>query len=171
MAIHTMKHPNAKKVRLNLEVKANPQNPEYLPPYPKLVQKIVQIVKDNHFANRVCYSSFDLDILQAIRNIDLKADLGIIFEADTLIHYGADIHDWTGFITQKAQDLGATMAAAEATLLSNSSVQILHEAGLKVIPWTVNREKDCIRLLEMGVDGIITDYPEKIIQLRDDLGE
>lgn len=37
-----------------------------------------------------------------------------------------------------------------------------HEKGVKVIPWTVNETKTMLKLIEMGVDGIITDYPDRI---------
>jgi glycerophosphoryl diester phosphodiesterase len=37
--------------------------------------------------------------------------------------------------------------------------------GLKVIPWTVNEVADAERLIEMGVDGVITDYPDRMIAL------
>jgi glycerophosphoryl diester phosphodiesterase len=34
--------------------------------------------------------------------------------------------------------------------------------GLRVIVWTVNTEKDIARMLELGVDGIISDYPDRV---------
>jgi glycerophosphoryl diester phosphodiesterase len=42
----------------------------------------------------------------------------------------------------------------------------LHEQGVKIVPWTVNEEKDVTRLLKIGVDGIITDYPELADKFR-----
>lgn len=39
---------------------------------------------------------------------------------------------------------------------------MLHAKGIKVIPWTVNEVGDMKKLMEMGVDGIITDYPNRI---------
>ena len=37
-----------------------------------------------------------------------------------------------------------------------------HELGLRVIPWTVNDEKDVRRLVELGIDGLISDYPDRL---------
>jgi glycerophosphoryl diester phosphodiesterase len=51
-------------------------------------------------------------------------------------------------------------------LVDNKMVSELHEKGVKVIPWTVNEEKDATRLLKIGVDGIITDYPELADKFR-----
>lgn len=44
-------------------------------------------------------------------------------------------------------------------LLTKSQVEEIHEKGMKVIPWTVNSEREMRELIEMGVDGLITDYP------------
>ena len=170
VTINSMDHPNAKKVRLNLEVKAKPQTPHYLPSQEAIAQKIVQIVNGNGFEGRICYTSFDFEMLQQMRNADPSADLGLIFEEATLTYYGVDPNDWTGFIAKTATALNAKIAAPDFCLLSASNIAALHEANLRVIPWTVNQQKDLTQLVEMGVDGIITDYPEKMLQLRADLG-
>ena len=44
-------------------------------------------------------------------------------------------------------------------------VNSLHKKGIKVIPWTVNNEKDMTKLINKGVDGIISDYPDKLIEV------
>ena len=51
-------------------------------------------------------------------------------------------------------------------LLNKDEVDVIHDSNMKVIPWTVNRKEDMINLLKMGVDGIITDYPNIAIPLR-----
>jgi glycerophosphoryl diester phosphodiesterase len=47
-------------------------------------------------------------------------------------------------------------------------VEWLHENGMLVIPWTVNNIKDMKDMIEMGVDGIITDYPNLIREIDPD---
>jgi glycerophosphoryl diester phosphodiesterase len=47
-------------------------------------------------------------------------------------------------------------------LLSKEKVQQLHALGMKVIPWTVNTTEEMKRIKAMKVDGIITDYPDRI---------
>jgi glycerophosphoryl diester phosphodiesterase len=48
-------------------------------------------------------------------------------------------------------------------LLTPSLVAAAHRRGLKVIPWTINREADMRRLLSWGVDGLNTDYPDRLL--------
>lgn len=50
-------------------------------------------------------------------------------------------------------------------LLNRHSIKKLHQSGIKVIPWTVNEIKDMEKLINDDVDGIITDYPDRLIQL------
>ena len=45
-----------------------------------------------------------------------------------------------------------------------------HELGLPVIPWTVNTTADMARLMDLGVDGIITDYPARLRTLMEERG-
>jgi glycerophosphoryl diester phosphodiesterase len=47
-------------------------------------------------------------------------------------------------------------------LLRKKGIKKLHEMGIKVVPWTVNNVKAMKKLKRMGVDGIITDYPNLI---------
>ena len=45
------------------------------------------------------------------------------------------------------------------------NVEISHEENLPVNVWTVNKEDDMLRMIEYGVDGIMTDYPTKLRDL------
>ncbi|MEL6124353.1 MAG: glycerophosphodiester phosphodiesterase family protein [Bacteroidota bacterium] len=48
-------------------------------------------------------------------------------------------------------------------LLSEKSVTYLHEQEIDVIPWTVNSDDDISKMIALGVDGIISDYPDRVI--------
>ena len=49
--------------------------------------------------------------------------------------------------------------------VTKQNVELAHKHGLATCVWTVNREKDIIRMIEYGVDGIITDYPKKVQEI------
>ena len=51
----------------------------------------------------------------------------------------------------------------------NSSVNEIQESGFPVIPWTVNRQDEMKTLIQLGVAGIITDYPDSLKMLLDEL--
>jgi len=54
--------------------------------------------------------------------------------------------------------------------LTAQQVGQAHALGLKVLPWTVNQRADMARLMDMGVDGIITDYPDVLRELMNERG-
>ena len=65
------------------------------------------------------------------------------------------------------------LAAAGATVLWQNQVMVdkalvdeLHRAGRRLIAWTANSDADVTRLIAAGVDGICTDYPERVVALR-----
>lgn len=55
-------------------------------------------------------------------------------------------------------------------LVTKRIVELAHEAGLAVIPWTVNRPQDILDQLKLEVDGLITDYPSRLIHIIQDTG-
>ncbi len=63
------------------------------------------------------------------------------------------------------QELGFTpdIYSPYFMLLTEDRINDLHRLGIKVIPWTVNKPDDIIRLKILGVDGIITDYPDRAV--------
>ena len=56
----------------------------------------------------------------------------------------------------------ADLYCPDVNFLDEPQVRQLHEAGVRVLPWTVNDEADWERLLGWGVDGITTDYPDRL---------
>jgi len=54
--------------------------------------------------------------------------------------------------------------------LSAEQVKEAQALGLKVLPWTVNQRADMARMMDMGVDGLITDYPDVLRDLMDERG-
>ncbi len=149
--IANLSHPNAKKVRLNLEIKRQPGSPQYTPPPAPFVEKILQIVKKHQFASRVSYSSFDPAILAEVRKQEPKARMAFLFDLDGVIEY--------------AKKLGAEVFSPEHTLIQDKEmVDRLHEMGFKVVLWTVNDLSRASELMDLGVDGLITDYPEDFLK-------
>jgi glycerophosphoryl diester phosphodiesterase len=65
---------------------------------------------------------------------------------------------------------GATIYSPNSKLIGSEAIDVLHRAGIPVVPWTVNDPAEMGRLLDEGIgrhpgDGIITDYPDRLIQV------
>lgn len=57
---------------------------------------------------------------------------------------------------------GGTIWSPNYNNIDERAVQRAHDVGLQIIPWTVNEMTDMRRLIDSGVDGIITDYPDRL---------
>ncbi len=164
--IHNSNHPNAKKIRLNLELKRDLRFPEWTLPPLDLAKAITELVKENGLSDRVYYSSFDPEVLAAIRKIDPKAQTGFIFSSQSL-DVARILNPEAGmeFLLKIAFLLEVSILSPDHQLLqSKEDVLLLQKKGFKVIPWTVNDPARWKELAEMGVDGMISDDPEGLVR-------
>lgn len=159
----------ADQVRFSIELKRNPERPHESPTPEAFVQAVVAVIRAHGMAGRTHLQSFDWGVLKTAQA--LAPDLPLSFltiqrpRANNL-----ESGVWTAG-TQLAQfkDAPAMVAAAGGRLWSpnfNDVTQRLleraREEGLRVIPWTVNEASDMERLIDWGVDGIITDHPDRL---------
>lgn len=136
----------------NIEIKSHPTGDSLYHPIPSEFANIVlKEVKRLGLENRVCIQSFDPRSMMAIHQ-----------QAPEIV---------TAFLVENKEGIFKNLAkldyqpqiySPDYTLLSKSSIDSLHEKGMKVIPWTINEVPKMDSLIEMGVDGIITDYPNLI---------
>lgn len=107
-------------------------------------------MKKNGLSNRIYYSSFDIEVLQAIHDIDATAILGWSVSRTIAL--------------EKIKLLPIAVLFLEHTLLKDEDqIRELQKKGFRVIPWTVNDPDRWKELIEMGVDGIIIDYPKSLL--------
>lgn len=140
----------------NIELKSQPEYDGVLTPEPVLFAELVlNVVRDAGMRERVCIQSFDARSLQAVHKLDPDLTTAWL------------VADGEG-IQANLEELGflPTVYSPYYKLLSANAVQKCHEQGLQVIPWTVNDPKEMKALIQMGVDGIITDYPNRIGELE-----
>ena len=169
------------RVRLNIETKIDPNHPEESPDPQRFVTLLLAFLEAEKFSDRVMVQSFDWRTLQlvqklapAIPTVYLTLQKG---KAPTVSLDQAS--DWTaGFNpADHGKSLPATIKAAggaiwspyfgdvDAALISES-----HRLGLTVVVWTVNKPDDIARMIDIGVDGIISDHPDILRQIAGDKG-
>ncbi|HEY7240547.1 MAG TPA: glycerophosphodiester phosphodiesterase [Burkholderiales bacterium] len=138
-------------VRFNIELKLLPEAPdEALSPEP-FARAVVAVVRSAGMQTRCTLQSFDWRAVKAVER-----------EAPEIA---------TAYLTEEADSDPRKVAAAGARTwspdfraLSEATVAAARRLGLKLIPWTVNEPVDIRRMLELGVDGIISDYPDRVTQ-------
>ncbi len=142
---------------LNIEIKS-PRNKDYT-----IADKVIEAVKSHGLFDNLLISSFDPDLLVYIKDIDENCKTGFLYSPDKPITYKRVLGHEIDF----AKSIGADAIHPHKMYVKKSLVDSAHENGIMVNPWTVNKEKDIKKLVELGVDGVITDVPnvaKKVIE-------
>jgi glycerophosphoryl diester phosphodiesterase len=169
------------KIIFNIETKsyADPLDPAYKNnPNPAIFVKAVNdIVKKYHMEDRVTLQSFDWRTLKEMKKLNPNITLVALSseqeswgrqEGCYLKLYdkkaspwlgGLNIHDYNGDYVKAAHAIGVDVVSPYWEELSPQLVNEAHELGIRVVPWTVNSPEAINMLIDMGVDGMISDKP------------
>ncbi|MFD1063358.1 glycerophosphodiester phosphodiesterase family protein [Winogradskyella litorisediminis] len=142
-------------VRLNIEIKSKPEYYGIYTPQPsEYVKLVLNEIKSEGFGSRVNLQSFDLTILEEIKKQSPEMQVAILVDEDESISKKLDQ------LSYKPEIISPYFK-----LLSKALVSEYKNQNFKIIPWTVNKEKDMHKMLDFNVDGIITDYPNRLIEI------
>ncbi len=164
-----LKSRGANAVRLNIEFKINPTRPDDTADPAAFVKAVLAQVDAYGLRPRVTFQSFDWRPLQVAQ--ELAPDVATAYLSAQRPRFDT-ISDgaWTAsYLLVRHGSVPAMVKAAGGRLwspnfndLTAALVKEAQQHGLKVIPWTVNEPRDMERLIGWGVDGLITDYPDRL---------
>lgn len=129
----------------------------FLSDQPHLEELVIEQIRRYHLTDRTIISSFNFDSLQRIKQLDPALTTG-------LLYVGPIPRPWEVAKRYAADQLHVPMDQLSAQLVKES-----HKHNLTVLGWTVNSSKDIQDAFDMGVDGLITNYPgraRKILRAR-----
>ena len=161
-------------VRFNIETKISPLKPDESAPPARITAALVKAIRDGGMAQRATIQSFDWRTLKEAARIapELpRVHLTIEGTASDNVQRGRpDASPWLAGLD--ADDFPSTPALVKAAggqvwspywrNVTTDLVAAAHGLGLAVIPWTVDDPDDMGSLIDMGVDGLITDYPDRL---------
>lgn len=136
----------------NIETKSFPEKPQYTPPPEEFVRLFLEQVHKHHLEKRVMLQSFDFRTLVAARKMAPEIRRSALTEFDT--------RDFAA-IAREAGD--AQIISPNYKLVTKDKVRAAHRAGLQVVPWTVDTQADWDKMIDAGVDAIISDDPAALI--------
>jgi glycerophosphoryl diester phosphodiesterase len=143
---------NSSTVGFNIEIKSSEKWPAtYTLPPADLAKMVVDTVRRRKLEKRVFIQSFDFRVVKAVRS--LAPDLVVA------ALYGPGDRGFADI----ARETGVRIVTPNYQLVTPEKLKEAHAAGVQVIPWTVDRTEDWDRLIDMGVDGIITNDPGGLI--------
>ncbi|WP_436515006.1 glycerophosphodiester phosphodiesterase family protein [Ekhidna sp. To15] len=145
-----------KAINYNIELKTTSKTDSIFHPEPEVFSKLVyQVLEDKKILDRVTIQSFDFRTLKYFHENYPEVDLAILIEND--LNWKLNI-DSLGFTPK--------IYSCNYRLLSQESIKEIKSKGMKVIPWTVNDFFEMNKLIAWGVDGIITDYPDRALIIK-----
>lgn len=168
----------ASQVRFNIETKLDPTKPDETAAPETMVRSLLDAIDQAGMAQRVTIQSFDWRALALAGRLAPQLPRAYLTSARTLRD-----SRWTAGL--RAEDFGSVpqlvKAAAgtgpgpliwspSASELTPALVRQAHALGMRVLPWTVNQRADMARLIDWGVDGIITDYPDVLREVMHERG-
>ena len=143
---------NFPKVDYNIETKTNPGTDNIFHPAPaEFVERLMSVIKTKGIESRVIIQSFDFRTLRVMHQKYPSVKTAALIQA-------ADKRS----VDEQVKDLGftPTIYSPEALLVNKDLVTTCHQRNMKVIPWTVNDKAKIESFRNLGVDGIISDYPD-----------
>jgi len=162
-------------VRLNIETKLDPIVPAETVAPPEFARALVAAIREAGMASRTTVQSFDWRTLRLVRELAPEIALVALTDQqpgeDTIEAGkpgaspwlgGLDVDDHGGSVPRLVAALGAKTWSPHGRDLTPDSVAEAHALGLAVVPWTLNEPADMALAIAAGVDGIITDYPDRL---------
>jgi len=139
----------------NIETKCLPAGDKAFHPEPsEFVELLMAVIREKKIEERVIIQSFDFRTLKYLHEKypDIKTAMLIEDSEDKSFE-------------NQLKDLGFTpnIYSPNHTMVDKDLVKKCHSQKMKIIPWTVNDKKQIKKLKKMGVDGIITDYPNLVV--------
>lgn len=142
-------------IKFNIEIKSRPEGDGIYHPKPnRFARLVLDAIKQVGITARSTIQSFDARSLRAVKAFETSAQTAYLINNELSPE-------------ENLEGLGfePDIYSPQHALVNEEMLRILHGRGIKVIPWTVNDSKDMKRLIELGVDGIISDYPDRLVKV------
>ena len=164
---------------INLEIKSTPDEENLTPTPEEMVKLVMKEVNKSNLQNKIIISSFDWRTLTEIKNLYpeiSRAYLSFLQQAGIKIKNTIyNRSPWMSYLPffekyelpKIIKSQGGKALHPYHKDITKKLVDISHQEDLPVNVWTVNEEYDMLKMIEYGVDGIMTDYPLRLKELCD----
>lgn len=135
----------------NIETKSFPDKPQYTPSPEEFVRLVLEQIRKHKLEKRIILQSFDFRTLLAMKKLAPEIRLSALTESDPRE------------FTVIAAEAKANIISPNYQLVTKEKVAAAQRQGYQVVPWTANTPADWDRLIDAGVDAIISDDPAALI--------
>lgn len=140
------------RAKWNVEIKIDAEHPERTAPPAVAVEAVVSVLRERGVIGRAIIQSFDWSVVREVREVEPSIPTSCLSEPKRV----------TGDVVGLAAEAGCAYWSPSFETLTEAQVRQAHGLGLRVVPWTVNEVEDLRRVIALGVDGVISDYPDRV---------
>ena len=166
----------SEKLLINLEIKSTPEEENLTPEPEDTVKLIMNDINESSLKDKIIVSSFDWRTLSVIKNQYPEIPRAYLTQHLTGININQTIYNrspWLSFLPyyedhelpKIIKSQGGKAWHPYRKDITKKLVDISHQEELPVNVWTVNKEYEMLKMVEYGVDGIMTDYPLRLKEL------
>ena len=170
-------------MRFNVETKITPASGVETPDPATFARLVVAAIRAANLSDRVTVQSFDWRTLVEVKRLAPEIETSCITmqtkDNDTVTesdgeaspwHAGLKLREHGGSLPALVKAAGCGVWSMLWQNLTAKDLAAAHALGLKVLPWTVNERGDMRSLIDLGVDGIVTDYPDRLREVMAEKG-
>lgn len=169
------------RVRFNIETKIDPNHPDESLDPRGFVAKLLGLIEAEGFSDRVMIQSFDWRTLLLVQQqapniptvyLTLQRGSGQTVALDKATNWTAGFSpaDHGGSLPRTIKAAGGAVWSPYFGDVTEAVISEAHTLGLRIVVWTVNKREDMARMIELGVDGIISDRPDLLRQVAGEKG-
>lgn len=147
--------PQSQKVQFNIETKIKKSKPKDTVSPEVFVKLVLEVIEKYNVSDRTMIQSFDYRTLKITKRLAPHIRISALTDSPT--------ED----LVATVQELNAEIISPYHKILTAKKVRELKAIGAKIAPWTANKPSEWTRLMSLGVDGIITDDPGKLLNFID----
>jgi len=162
-----------KETQLWIEIKTSPEKPDMTPSPQSVTSAVIKLLDEETFMFKAQILSFDWRVLAHVRKIAPEIPTVYLSHIGVRLNNikpgqpgpspwmaGIDIDDFNGSIPRAIRAAGGRYWAPHYRYITPDLVEVAHRLGIQVFVWTPDSRHDMVRLMKMGVDGIITNRPD-----------
>jgi len=171
--IHYVNKTSHNSVKFQVEVKTNPAHPDWTAPPKEMAKAVVNVLKEEGIDTKTELQAFDWRVLLEAQKLDPKIATAYLTDKEIsenmtsplpeiagLWSAGYLLKNYDNSIPKMIAALGGKIWGAQTSELTKQLVDEAHHYGLKVVPWTADKMSVIDRMINDGVDGIITNRPD-----------
>jgi len=170
-------------VRFNIEIKITPDAQHQTPDAATFARLVAAEIGRAGMTNRTMVQGFDWRALRELKRVAPEIETSCVTiesqNFDTVQRgrpgpspwlASLDVDDRAGSVPRTVKDMGCAVWSGFWRNLTPAALKEARALGLRVVPWTVNEPAQIEALIDMGVQGLITDYPDRARQVMEKRG-